>query len=318
MKHLIKILIFLLTINITACNKPKNTKTIGIILPMEHQALNEIVLGFKTTLTKLYKKPIEFKVANAEGDMNILHSIISKIHDENYDLIVPISTTTSQMTASIIKKQPIIALAADLPEKDRIPKQSCNIAIVDDELSNRQIIAFIHSAYPSLKTLTLIHSTSDKIFPEVAEVKKAALQYNINLHIFMIQNLADLYSTGQAIPNDSEAIFILKDSLIASGIETLIKIAKEHKIPLITSDDGTVKKGATFAVGVHEQDIGNEGAKLALAILNGKNPCSLPITKMTKPTVFINKNIDAQNFSYIEKATKKANLQIEFAGSRKL
>jgi len=260
MKYLTKNLIILfitsfMMVILSACEKPKHVKTIGIVLPMEHQALNEIVTGFETTLTRIYKKPIVFKVANAGGDINIEHSIITKMRDENYDLVVPIATSTAEMTLSMVKNQPIIALAADIPENSRLPKQTCNIAVVDDELNNTQIISFIHLTYPALKTLTLIHSTSDKIFPEVVEVKKAALQYGINLHVLMVQNLTDLYSVGQAMPSDSEAIFILKDSLIASGIETLIKITVKRKIPLITSDDGTIKKGASFALGVHEQKI---------------------------------------------------------------
>jgi len=316
MKTISKILMFLIiassVIILNGCEKSaSNKKRIGIVLPIEHQSLNEIVNGFEVTLTALYKKPIEFEVANAAGDINIEHAIITKMRDENYDLIVPIATSTSQMTVAIIKNKPIVALAADYPEKDRIPKQTCNIAVVDDEINKTQIIAFIHSAYPQLKTLTLIHSASDKIFPEVAEVKQAALRYGINLHVFMIQNLPDLYSVGEAIPNDSEAIFILKDSVIASGIETLIKIAAKHQIPLITSDDGTISKGASFAVGVHEKAIGSEGAKLASAILNGKNPCLLPITKMTKPTVFINKHIGTENIAQLRKTAQKLSLPIE-------
>ena len=67
---------------------------------------------------------------------------------------------------------------------------------------------------------------------------------------------------------------------MASGIATLVKTANDRHIPLITSDQGTIEKGASFALGVTEQSIGQAGAKLAIRILNGEKPCDLPIVEM--------------------------------------
>lgn len=300
---------------LVGCDSDHNVKRIGIVLPIEHQALREIVHGFETTLAATYKQPLKFKVANAQGDINTERAIIEQMRDENYDLIVPIATSTAQMTAAIVNKQPIVALAADYPEQDRKARQPCNIAVVDDEIGKAQIIAFIHQIYPSLKTLTLVYSTSDKIFPEVEQVKKAAAQSGITLHSFMVQNLSDLYSAGQAIPENTQAIFILKDSLIASGINTLIQVANARHIPLITSDDGTVRSGAGFALGVHEEQIGAEGGKLAAQILAGTSPGQLPIVKMTKPTVFINSDAllqEKQDQLQIKRVAQHLNYPIEF------
>jgi len=286
-KSFLNIFVILLTgTALLGCTQKSHSKKIGIILPIEHQALNEIVRGFTTTLASLSKEKLEFKVMNAEGDMNLQRSIIMQMRDTHYNLIVPISTTTSLMAASLIKEQPILALAANIPESSRVPKGTCNIAVTDDELDNKIILQLIHQSYPKVTKIALIHSPSDKILPEVASVQANAPKYGIAVRKFMIQNLADLYSVGSAIPEDTDAIFILKDNLVASGISTLIQIAHRKHILLITSDDATLKQGADLAIGVGEQTIGVEGAKLAAQILNGKSPCSLPIVKLTKPTIF--------------------------------
>lgn len=293
--------------------KPKDAIKIGIIIPIEHKALNEIVAGFENKLQILYKKPIIFKIANAQGDQNLMRAIIEQMRDQNYDLIVPVATSTSQMAASIVPQQPIIALAADIPEAMR-KIQSCNIAVVDDELKPAQTIELIHIIYPALKKLALVHSTSDKIFPEVTATKIAAQKYGISLQRAMVQNLQDLYGVANSIPSDAGAIFILKDSMIASGIDTLIKISKERKIPLITSDDGTVQLGAGFALGVHETQIGEEGAKLAVKILMGIKPCNLPIITMSKPTIFVNQEAliqTQQNVKLIKDAANTLHYNIE-------
>ncbi|MFA6409423.1 MAG: ABC transporter substrate binding protein [Gammaproteobacteria bacterium] len=291
MKKYIKKFLVLATISIAAtalfgCKKEIPTKKVGIILPIEHQALNEITQGFTATLTSLSKEKLDFKVMNAEGDINIQRAIIMQMRDAHYDLIVPLSTSASQMTASLVKEEPIVALAASIPESVRIPKETCNIAVVDDELDNNVILQLIHKTYPNITKVALIHSASDKILPEVDVVKADSPKYGISVRNFMVQNLADLYSVGSAIPDDTDAIFILKDNLVASGIATLIQIAHKKHILLITSDDATLKQGADLAIGVGEKEIGIEGAKLAAQILNGKSPCSLPIIKLTKPHIF--------------------------------
>jgi len=273
---------------LTGCEQNKNVKRIGIVLPIEHQALNEIANGFITTLQKLYHQPLEFKVVNAQGDMNMQRAIIEQMRDSNYAMIVPVSTSVTQMAVALAGQKPIVALAALYTEQNRRAQKSCNVAVVDDEIDKSQVVAFMHKVYPDIKTLALVHSAGDKIFPEVAAVKAAAKLYGIDVHAFMVTNLSELYTVGHAFPDSTQAIFMLKDNMIASGIETLIAVAKTKKIPLITSDEATVAKGASFALGVHEKQIGSEGAKLAVQILQGKSACQLPIVQMTNPTVFIN------------------------------
>lgn len=276
-------------------------KKIGIIMPIEHRALLEISAGFQETLKGLYEGPIIFKVGNAQGDINLQRAIISQMRDANYDLMVPITTTVAQMTAAMVGDQPIVGLAADLAERKN------NLVIVDDELDKEKIIAFVHKVYPELKSIALIYSSSDKIFSEVKKVHSACEHHHIELHRLMIQNLVDLYSVSQAIPKDAGAVFILKDSLVASGISTLVQIAKKYRIPLITSDDGTVQQGASFAVGISERDIGVEGAKLAAQILHGTAPDKLLTVKLTKPIVFVNLSALAslgQNLAPIKSVAK--------------
>jgi putative ABC transport system substrate-binding protein len=116
----------------------------------------------------------------------------------------------------------------------------------------------------------------------------AGKTYGITVHHLMVPTLADLYSVGHAIPKKTQAIFILKDNMIVSGISTLAKIAMDKHLPLITSDQGSVQEGAAIALGVHEREIGVQGAILTAKILKGESACDLPITNMTNLTVFIN------------------------------
>lgn len=227
-------------------------------------------------------------MANAQGDMNLEHAAIASIRDQDYDLIATIGTDATAMALSMVKTTSILSLASDLSEAQRKKLNPCNVAVVHDEVSIEEQLSFIHQTLPEIKTIALIHSASDKIFPEVEEAKKVGKKLGMTIISKMAATLPELQSVANNLPSDIQAVYILKDMQIVSATPQLAKIAQSRKIPLISSDDGSVKNGAGFALGVHENQIGINGAELAADILKGKNACDLPISEMHDLTVFLN------------------------------
>ncbi len=259
-------------------------KTVVIILPIEHQALSEIVAGFKEKLhseTKL--TDIKIVVKNALGDINIQRTIIQQAKDQNVDLIVPVGTSTSQMTAAMTRKIPVVAMAS-------LPIQAKNLTGVNDEISVDKPYQLMQLIKPNMKKLSVLYTPQDKNFDELKKLKTYTSHDHIDVHQTLIPNLTELYANVKSVPKDSDFMFIFKDNLIASGITVLINEAKLDKIPLMTSDEGTVSKGACFALAVKEKQIGEQSAELASKILNLNTPPSdLPFESIKKLSVFRNK-----------------------------
>ena len=310
----------LLGFALIGCQANSNEKKIGIIVPIEHKAMNEITNGFEETLRAQVKQPLKFKIANAQGDLNLERAIIQQMKNEGYDLIVPIGTDAGQMTAAAIQNQPILSLASSMTEQERVQRKPCNIAVLRDEMSIEKIMSFIHQTYPNIKHITLVHSAAEKIYPDVKSAVTIGNSYGVQVKPMLASTLNDLYSIANAMPAETQAILVLKDNLIVSGISTLALQAEKRHIPLMTSDQGSVQDGAAFALGVHERDIGVEGAKLAAQILAGKPACSLPIVTMNKLTVFVNQQAltkEAQSLEPIAKAAKQNDYTIEMTAGEK-
>lgn len=275
------------TFLVSACHVANHHKRIGVIVPIENKALDEIVTGFTETLHEK-NKDIDINVQNAQGDLNLERAIISQMNTEGVLIVAPIGTDATEMTLAMIHDKPIVSLASNLSEKDRQKQKPCNVVAVHDEIPPQQIIQFVHAVYPKLTQLTLIYSASNKIYPQVQEVIDEGKKLGITVTATMAPTLNDLYSVSNNIPKNAQGILVLKDILIISGITTIEHSANKMGIPLMTSDQGSVQDGADFALGVHEKQIGEEGGKLANAILAGKTACSLPLIDMTHLTVFIN------------------------------
>ena len=56
--------------------------------------------------------------------------------------------------------------------------------------------------------MILIHSASNKVFPEVKETIAIGKKFGIKITPLMAASLAELYSLGQAIPENTQAIFV--------------------------------------------------------------------------------------------------------------
>ena len=99
---------------------------IGVVLPIEHQALNDIVAGFSETMKDYYGKKVIIKVKNALGDINIQKSIIEQFLAQKVDILVPVTTNTTLMALQLSpSKQTIIHLAAN--HLGNVPEEKKNL-----------------------------------------------------------------------------------------------------------------------------------------------------------------------------------------------
>jgi putative tryptophan/tyrosine transport system substrate-binding protein len=263
-------------------------KKVAIIVPLEHRAMTEIVSGFKKELAKRYHGKVQLLVKNAEHDPQLEQSIIEQLKSQGVDIIEPIGTDAFEMALARTRHATVIGIAADLTAQQRKQYGENRTTAVIDELSEEKQLKFIHLLLPDLKRLTVIHSAVSKIFSEVKALKMAAEKKGIEIQDLTVPQESDLSLIAHHISEGSQAIFILKDSMVVNGVATLVKQAEKLRIPLISSDDGSVQNGATLALGVYEHEIGRSAADLTARILNGQSLATLPISHLEHLHVFVN------------------------------
>ncbi len=296
----------------------KNTIRIGILIPMEHAAIRDIVAGFQETVTTRFPSTVTFNVQSAEGDLKLQRGILELFVGQKMDLIVPIGTSATQMTLALVKEQHIVSLAAQYSEKQRQQRNPMNITGIGDEIGGQKKIDFIKNILPEIRHLTLIaHSGNEKNFEEIRELKERSLKLGIELQVILIQNLPELDLAARAISSSSGGLLILKDHLLASGIRMLVTLAKARGIPLIASDEGSVREGATFGLGVTERSIGSEGGKLAIKILEGQGIYDLPMQEIQNLSVFYRRSaceaqhIDLEKLQAFAKENRVELIQVD-------
>lgn len=273
-----------------ATNNKEKVIKIGLVLPIQHNAMTEITNGFTQEISRLYPgDKVVVDVENAMGDVNLLRSILQKFKLSNYDIIVPVGVVATNMAAALIKNKIIISLASDVRSDS---SSSCLLHSVFDEIDNKQMLDFIKASYPQLNSLMIVYSNTDKVIPQAKNFISLAVKYGIKVTPVMVNNISDINHNLNATlsGHHPEAMLVLKDTVVVAGISYLINISQKYKIPLIVSDEGSVKTGAGLGLGVREKQIGEMGAGLLQEVLTASNRCNIKNQHLNRLTIFINSN----------------------------
>src|SRR5262249_31063101 len=134
---------------------PDHRYHVGIVLPMQHAALDDIVAGFKESLEANFNGPIKIEVQNAMGDINLQRSAINKFINDKVSLLVPVATSTTQMALSLAPKDmKLLFLAANIPPDSAIAEANPNLMGVVDEIPLSLQFDFLRKSLPSIEKFT--------------------------------------------------------------------------------------------------------------------------------------------------------------------
>ncbi|MGN6670710.1 MAG: ABC transporter substrate-binding protein [Candidatus Nucleicultricaceae bacterium] len=262
----------------------KDTKNITLVVPVEHQALTEMAEGFGAVIrASLKDQNYDLLIVNAMGDRHVMHSLIEQAERRHDAVVATIGTELTLMAAHTLKTIPVVGLDVTTA----VTQSEDNITGVY-EGKIEPGFAFLRNVLKDLKKVAVLYSPTDKIEQQIASLEKSAAEQGIQLQKIVVQSLADLYTLSNHIDADAGALFILKDHLLASGAATLKTIAEKRHIPFIASDEGSVVKGAAFAVGNSESDIGRIAAELVVDVVNGKKPKDIKMQPASDFQVFYN------------------------------
>ena len=98
---------------------------------------------------------------------------------------------------------------------------------------------------------------------------------------------ADVAAATRALDGRADLIYTSLDNGVASAMEAMVGIANELKIPIIASDEFSVRRGASAGLGVNPFDHGITTAKLVAKSLDGTQPTDITPEVMNTLTLYV-------------------------------
>lgn len=280
----------------------KDAKTIAISAIVEHPSLDDIRRGIIAGLADLgYKdgQNLTVNFQSAQGNMATAGQIAKQFVADNPDAIVAIATPSAQSVVSSTSDIPVIFSAVTEPvEAKLVPKldgSGTNVTGASDVLPLEPQIELIKELLPTVKNIGYVYSPGE-VNSTVTLKNLKAIAATKGLHIVEVpaQKSSDIAMAAQSLVGKVDVIYTSTDNNVINAYEALAQVAKEAKIPLVSSDPSTVERGATVALGVNYLDLGRETGKITARILKGEKAGSIPVYAAKSLDLLVNKKYAAE------------------------
>ena len=280
--------------------KVKKIFRIGVTQFLSSQAFDKDQKGFEKALTESgFKEKVNvlYDRQSAQGDFANAQIIAQKFLKDKLDLIHSIAPPTSQAVVKVIKDVPIVfssvthPLDSGLVPKTSVPgtKSRTNVTGVSHRWPVQVQVEMYSRFVPKAKKWGTIYNAGDAdSLVLIKGMREVAKKLNIEWVEAVISNSAETMGAAQFMAGKVQAIHITYDATAVSGMEAIVKVCNEKKIPLFTSDVESVSGGAIAAYGVNFFLIGYSAGKKATRILKGEEPGDIPWGRVDRFSLVVN------------------------------
>lgn len=272
---------------------------IGIAQIVEHPSLDEARRGFLDALAANGYKEGENLVVdyhNAQNDMNTLNTIANNLRSDNPDLILAIATPTAQAIANATQGTgiPVLFTAVTDPVSAGLVKSleepGTNLTGTTDMAPVAEQIALIKKIKPDVKSIGVLYNTSEINSSVQLEIAKEAAQ-KLGLEIVEagVTSTNEVDLAVKSLVGKVQAIYIPTDNTVVSALEAVLNVAEKNKIPVISSERDSVKRGAVATLGLDYYKLGQQTGEMAVKILKGEaTPEKMPVQGQNQQDVILN------------------------------
>lgn len=296
-----------------------DAKTVAITAIVEHPALDAVRQGAIEELGAAGYKEGENLTINfqsAQGNMATAGQIAKQFVADNPDAIIAIATPSAQAVVSGTSDIPVIFSAVTEPvEAKLVPKldgSGTNVTGASDVLPLEPQVDLIKELLPNVKNIGFVYSPGEvNSTVTLKNLKAITSAQGINIVEAPAQKSSDIAMAAQSLAGKVDVIYTSTDNNVINAYEALAQVAKEAKIPLVSSDPSVVERGAAVALGVNYLDLGRETGKITARILKGEKAGDIPVYAAQKLDLFVSKKYAAEQGitvpqSIIDRAQKVA------------
>lgn len=278
-----------------------SVKKIGIVQIMEHPSLNTIRESFiKELRDKGFKDGENIKIdyQNAQSDQANLKTICQKFANNKYDLIVAIATPSALAAAGETKDIPVLFAACTDPVSSglvaSLDKPGANVTGTSDAVSAEKIMELAKRITPDIKTIGALYNSGEANSVSVINnLKEYASRNGMTVIEGTVTNTSEVQQVAQSLAEKCDALFSPIDNTVASAMPVVAQVVKAAKKPIYVGADSMVKDGGLATYGINYKVLGQETAKMAIEILNGKKPADMPVKLMDEMDIYLNKDTAA-------------------------
>lgn len=274
--------------------KPREQVHVAVGQIVEHKALDTLRLSLKKGLEEkgfIIGKNMKWTYENAQGNPTTAAQIAHKLVGMEPTVIVTLSTPMTQATVTATSQIPIVFAAVTDPKSAKLVGHP-NVTGLTDYVPPLKQIEIVRSFIPKLKSLGVIFNAGEANSRSQVEAMKSLCETEgISLVEASVSKSSEVAASTKSLMGRVEAILLPTDNTVITALESILKIATHHKIPVFGSDVDVVRRGALAAYGVDWEASGYTVASIVAHILKGMAIKDLPIENPKTYRLHINERV---------------------------
>lgn len=258
-------------------------KKIGVVMMVENGAFTDMRDGVLEEMKAqgYTDENTVYDYQCAAGDAAALSSIVSNMTDGTYDMVFTIATPSTQAFVNAESDTPVFFCAVSAPVAAGVltdmEHPDKNATGTSNAIPVSEIFELAQATTPTEKFGLIYSGNEDNATNTIEQAKEYLDAEGIAYTVATAPTAADVETAVNALISDGAgAIFIPNDSVIQDGVEKLVEICNENKIPTYCSSATTVASGCFATLAIDDKGIGNKTADMAIEYLNGTALADIP------------------------------------------
>ena len=234
---------------------------------------------------------VEFKWPG--GDPTVAARDAEDLLAKRADVLVATNTFATRMLMAATKTVPIVFANVTDPVSSglvaSLARPGGNVTgLTDgDPAIAGKWVQLLQELVPDLRTVVMIHSQKG-VGPYLTQYKTAfedsAVHLGLTRRVEQIDSVADYASVLDRCGREGRcAAVMVDDALFASNTGEVVRLAQDHKVPAIYTNQGyVVTSGGLIAYGITLLDLYDQAMGYVDRILKGEKPGDLPVQMPTR------------------------------------
>lgn len=274
--------------------------TIGISTIVAHPDLDALIQGITDGLEEagyVDGEDVIVDVQNAQGDIALTTTIAQKFVADNVDIIVGVSTPSSQAAVKATENSdiPVVftGVSADpaeagLAKPGNEPLGRLVTGVYTPDTVEEQLDLFAELT-PNLQRLGFLYNAGEaNSVASRSLVEAAAQERGWELVDSPVTSSNLVTAAMDALVGQVDAVLLPQDNTVMTGLQALIKIASDNKLPLYTSDTSSVEEGALATVATNTYEQGKQTAAMIVKMLTGTSANDIAPEAAGNVTMWVN------------------------------
>jgi ABC-type uncharacterized transport system substrate-binding protein len=239
----------------------------------------------------------ELKISSAQGDLATLPNLIDAAIDAKARVIVTLQDATLEAAVHRAKSVPIVfnllsdpfAAGAGTSDSNHLP----NITGVyspgfgDPEQARR--VDLIRRIVPKGRRIGILFSPEEKLSVTFKDrMTKAAQQAHLQVSVAPVGNVGEVGDATRSLCGQKVDAIEFYGNVAHAGFASLIKVARECKVPVFSPAPFEVMQGAVASFFPDFQEGGVEAGKMIARVLKGESPASIPFYRLKTTKLVVN------------------------------